>query len=140
MSSAIAYISAFVVAYLSAHIIKYLLTPSGKRGLSVWLSSGGMPSSHTAIMVALASTIYFNEGVSDLFAVVAVLSTIIIYDALNSRRSVGEQGLVLLKLIEKSPFAKDPLPRVAIGHKPAEALAGGVLGVVVGYFVSLLIV
>jgi acid phosphatase family membrane protein YuiD len=98
-----------------------------------------MPSSHSAVVTALAAAILFHEGVSDLFAVAATLVMVTTYDAVMARRSIGEQGTALLRLIEKSPFAKDPLPRVALGHKPLEVAAGIAVGVIVGYVVAFLI-
>ncbi len=80
-----------------------------------------------------------SEGFSNLFAVVVVFSIIFIHDALVARRSIGEQGMAVLKLISTSRFAKDPLPRIALGHKPLEVLAGGVLGVIVGLIVAFFI-
>ncbi len=61
------------------------------------------------------------------------------YDAMMSRRSAGEQGLALRKLLEKSIFAKEPMPYVALGHKPLEVLAGGTLGILIGLIVAFLI-
>lgn len=102
--------------------------------------SGRMPSGHTATMVALATVVAVRDGLeSGLFAVTAVIALITAYDSMMSRRSAGEQGLALTKLLQKSPFSKDPLPYVALGHKPLEVLAGGVLGVFVGLVVAFLI-
>lgn len=141
MRSSIAYLLAPIVGYLCAHGLKFLAPQKKKqkRTWRQWFRSGSMPSSHTAVVISLAAAIFFYEGVSDLFAVAATLAMVTVYDALMARRSIGEQGTALLRLIEKSPFAKDPLPRVALGHKPLEVAAGALLGVLVGFFVAFFI-
>lgn len=137
-----AYFIATGVAWVIAQGTKYLLsvTASGKRDMRAWYQSGNMPSAHTATMVALTTIVGLQEGVeSALFAVTTVLTTITMYDSMMSRRAVGEQGLALRKLIEKSPFAKDRLPHHALGHLPQEVAAGALLGVMIGVVVDFLI-
>ena len=137
-----AYILAAVLAFAIAQTIKYVLNRRA-RDTSGWRQlymSGRMPSGHTATMVALATVVGVHDGVeSGLFAVTAVIALITAYDAMMSRRSAGEQGLALRKLLEKSAFAKEPMPYVALGHKPLEVLAGTALGLVVGFAVAFLI-
>ena len=139
MKSSLGYLIAPVLGYAVAQGLKYVFPKTGQRSWKEWFRSGSMPSSHSAVVTGLASVILFHEGVTDLFAVAATLVMITTYDALMARRSIGEQGTALLRLIEKSPFAKDPLPRIALGHKPLEVVAGMVVGVVVGLFVAFFI-
>ena len=139
MQSSLAYLLAPALGYLLAQTIKYILGLRSGKGWKAITRSGGMPSGHTATVTALVAVIFFHEGASDLFAVATAYATLFVYDALVARRSIGEQGSALLRLIEKSPFAKDPLPRVAMGHQPLEVIAGGVLGTAIGYVVALFI-
>jgi acid phosphatase family membrane protein YuiD len=139
VKSSYAYILAPVLGYVVAQGLKYLLPVTGVRSWRIMYRSGSMPSSHSAVVTALAAVILFNEGVSDLFAVAVTLTMLTTYDAVMARRSIGEQGTALLRLIASSPFAKDPLPRVALGHKPLEVAAGMAVGMIVGYFVAFLI-
>lgn len=139
MSSSIGYLLAAGLGYFFAQAIKYLIAQKNSRIWQIWFSSGNMPSSHSAVVVALASAIFFDQGFSDLLAVSAVFALVTVYDALVARRSIGEQGTALLRLIEKSPFAKDPMPRVALGHKPLEVVAGVGLGIVIGAIVAIFI-
>jgi acid phosphatase family membrane protein YuiD len=137
-----AYFIAAGLAFSLAQGIKYLLNHRAK-GNSGWRQlymSGRMPSAHTATMVSLATVVAIRDGVdSGLFAVTAVIALITAYDSMMSRRSAGEQGLALRKLLEKSIFAKEPMPYVALGHKPLEVGAGAVLGMVIGIIVAFLI-
>lgn len=142
MRSSIAFIVAAFLGWFIAQIIKNILNAAHlrkNRGFAKYFSSGDMPSAHTATVVALATTIFFHQGITELFALAGVFAAVTVYDALVARRSIGEQGMALLRLIEKSPFAKDPLPRVALGHKPLEVVAGAILGIAIGYIVALFI-
>jgi acid phosphatase family membrane protein YuiD len=133
-----AYFIAAALAFGAAQAIKYLLNrfAGGDGGWRQLYMSGRMPSGHTATMTALTTVVGVRDGVdSGLFAVVAVMTLITAYDAMMSRRSSGEQGVALRKLLAKSPFAKDPLPYVALGHRPLEVAVGGVLGLVIGFAV-----
>ncbi len=139
MSSSLAYLLAPILGFTFAQIIKYILDSSRTHSWRYFFKSGNMPSGHSASVVSLAAVIYAHEGLSNLFAVAAVFAMITVYDALVARRSIGEQGEALIRLIEKSPFAKDPMPRVALGHKPLEVLAGTGLGLLIGISVAFFI-
>lgn len=137
-----AYFIATGVAWLLAQGTKYYLSArsGGKRDVRAWYQSGNMPSAHTATMVALATIVGLREGSdSALFAVVTVLTAITMYDSMMSRRAVGEQGLMLRKLLGVSAFSKDPLPHHALGHRPLEVAVGALLGLVIGVAVEFLI-
>jgi acid phosphatase family membrane protein YuiD len=137
MKPSVAYLLAPVLGFMTAQTIKYVLASRKEKNWRQFFRSGSMPSSHAAVVVSLATVIFVNEGFSSLFSVAAVLTMITVYDALVARRSIGEQGAALVRLIEKSPFAKDPLPRVALGHKPLEVVAGTALGIVLGTIVAI---
>ena len=102
------------------------------------IGSGGMPSSHAAFVSNLSTMIGLKYGFSsDLFAIVAVFSLIIIYDAGGVRRAVGKQANVLnhliknldiLKLDREKKIIKEDLKEL-IGHTPFEVLAGTGLGI-----------
>jgi len=106
------------------------------------IGSGGMPSSHAAFVSTLSTSIGLRYGFrSDLFAIVAVFSLIIIYDAGGVRRAVGEQANVLNKIIrnldlkqlnrsaDKELIIKDL--KELIGHTPIEVLVGTLLGILI---------
>lgn len=126
------YLFAALSAWLMAQIIKTVIQiiKSGRGGLAAFVQSGNMPSSHTATMVALLVTIGARDGMgSALFALCAVVTGVVVYDALNVRRAVGEQGIVLKGIAPKARFFS------AIGHKPTEVIAGAILGLAVAYTV-----
>ena len=139
MKPSVAYLLAPVLGFMTAQTLKYVLASKREKNWRQFFRSGSMPSSHTAVVVSLATVIYAHAGFSELCAVVAVLTMITVYDALVARRSIGEQGTALVRLLEKSPFAKDPLPKIALGHKPKEVLVGGGLGLALGIIVAIFI-
>jgi len=118
---------------LAAQVIKFLVA-SFRRHTVVTerlLSSGGMPSSHSAMVTALATAVGATEGWhSNLFAIVAIFSVIVLYDAVNIRYAVGQQARFLNSLLGigdgDSPQFKEQL-----GHTPQEVVAGAVLGVMI---------
>lgn len=130
------YLIAAIIAWLIAQFIKLGLAirqNSHSKDYSVLFKSGNMPSSHTATMVALSTTIAVTQGVgSAIFGVVAVVTAVVIYDALNVRRAVGEQGVVLKELAEKEKISTSFYR--AKGHKLSEVLVGAVVGLVAGFF------
>lgn len=136
------YLIATLLAWFGAQGTKYLLSTkkNGKRDARAWHLSGNMPSSHTATMVALTTVVAFRDGMgSGLFALALLVTLIIMNDAMMSRRAIGEQGLVVHKLLKESVFAKDPLPYNALGHRPQEVAVGAALGLLVGTAVAILI-
>ena len=105
-----------------------------------FFTSGGMPSSHSSFVSALAITVGLKHGFgSDLFAIVTVFSLIVIYDASGVRRAVGQQANVLNNLIkhldgknfetDKQLIKKDL--KELIGHTPFEVFAGVLLGALI---------
>lgn len=98
--------------------------------------SGGMPSSHAATTVSVWMLVALREGVSSgVFGVATLLMLIVCYDAVKVRRSVGEQGEAIQKLIRQLHVKGIDLPRAARGHTPLEVLAGAGLGAIVGVVV-----
>jgi acid phosphatase family membrane protein YuiD len=123
----VAPLSAWVVA--QAAKVAYAYARGDKsESRPTFLSSGNMPSSHSAITVALVVVIGVIDGIhSAAFGIASVLTAIVIYDALNVRRAVGEQGLALRSLIKESNFFN------ALGHKPTEVAAGAFIGILVAF-------
>lgn len=134
------YIIAIVAGWVIAQGAKYLLVAVRQRRFDHFRQlylSGNMPSAHSATVVALATVIAFINGIdSAIFALAGLFAAIVMYDAMMVRRSSGEQGEAIQKLI-KEQNSKVPLPRAAKGHTPVEVAAGAVLGAVIGAVVFL---
>ena len=135
------YIIAIACAWFVAQGLKYLVSSlqnhSFKRSLRQFYLSGNMPSAHSAAVVALLVVIGAKEGVdSAIFGLTALFSAIVMYDAVMVRRSSGEQGEAITKMIIQTK-SKINLPRVAKGHTPLEVMAGALVGATVGIIVIL---
>jgi acid phosphatase family membrane protein YuiD len=95
-----------------------------------------MPSSHTALTVCLTTLLGRRLGTgSPVFAAAAVLTVVVIYDATGVRRSAGQQGLILNRMIEdlRSHLGlRYERVRDFLGHTPYEVLAGLILGFAIG--------
>ncbi|XP_074573130.1 uncharacterized protein LOC141829537 [Curcuma longa] len=129
-----------LVAWSLAQTIKMLLNFFFERrwDLGVLFSSGGMPSSHSALCTALTASVALCHGVGDsLFPVCLGFSLIVMYDAIGVRRHAGMQAEVLNKIIEDlfqaHPISKRKLKEL-LGHTPSQVFAGAVLGILVAFF------
>lgn len=95
---------------------------------------GGMPSAHTAFAFSLLTVIAWEDGIgSSSFAIAVVLAIIILDDALRMRIFLGHHGQALHQLIEKLSMEeqkKFPLLETKLGHKPIEACAGALVGII----------
>lgn len=132
---------AAVLAMLLAQVVKVLLilvlTRRWEPGRL--FETGGMPSSHTAFVVALTTGVGLTQGLgSPLFAACAVFSMIVMHDATGVRRSSGLQARMINDLIDelravvRENFAPEPL-RVLLGHTYLEVVVGLLLGLVAGF-------
>ena len=107
-----------------------------------FLGSGGMPSSHTAAVVALTMMIGFMEGFnSSYFAISMVFAAVVMYDAAGVRREAGKQGKVIKELLNISgPDGQQLIPeelKEKIGHTPLEVIMGAVMGILCSLLFSM---
>lgn len=132
-----------LVAIVTSQIIKFLVeTIKYKKVNIVRLldGSGGMPSSHSALVSSLTTTILLIYGVdSPLFAISLVFSIVVMYDAMGIRYETGKQAEVLNEIAEKMKLfdVRKEIKRLKeqVGHKPIEVLAGMLLGIVISIII-----
>ena len=128
-----------VLAWFCAQTIKILLCliTTHRLNFSLIMGSGGMPSSHSATVCALTTSIALTEGLdSPLFAITAIFSFIVMYDAAGVRRAAGEQAKILNRIVRRAQEHKDEVLaerpsdlKELIGHTPIQVFAGALLGV-----------
>ncbi len=132
------YIATIILSWLVAQGAKYVVMAVRNRtlrGFRQLYLSGNMPSAHTSTVVSMATVVGLINGFDGaLFGIAVMVAGVVMYDAVMVRRSVGEQGEAVQRLIKltKSSVA---LPRAAKGHTPVEVLVGAVLGVIIGLVV-----
>lgn len=101
---------------------------------SDFVQSGGMPSSHSALMVSLSTIIALENGFFSVsFGIAAALTGIIIYDAMGVRRTTGQQTEAIKELAKAQKVKLKTDITVSRGHTPIEAAAGSAVGVIVGF-------
>jgi acid phosphatase family membrane protein YuiD len=126
-----------VVAWLIAQVIKVIEDSARHRRFDLrrLATAGGMPSSHTALVVSLTTVIGAKRGInSPEFALSAIFSVVVMYDATGVRRAAGRQARVLNRIIDDlfhQEGIKEERLRELIGHTPVEVIAGGLLGFLV---------
>lgn len=140
------YIYVPFIAWIVAQGIKMIIEViKGDADLRYLYASGGMPSSHSAVVCSLAIyTMYHQGAMSPLFGFSVVLAAIVMYDSFGVRRSAGEQAKALNKLIDemanngnlRKPSDYTRL-REMLGHQPLEVLVGAMLGVLIATLFSL---
>ena len=134
-----------ITAWMIAQSMKVISLMLFKREFkpSLFFSSGGMPSAHSAFMASVSAQIGLISGFSsDVFALSCAITTVVVYDAYNVRHSVGLQGKALNKMIE---YAKEDHDRPEIqtlkevmGHTPLQVFCGVLLGIVYIIFLNTL--
>lgn len=150
MSTAHAVIIISLSAMLTAQLIKFTVhaVVFKKIDESILISTGGMPSSHSALVTSLVTSIgmfemHENGTVSLIFAVALVLALVVVHDSMGIRYEASKHAKELniiklrLNLIENIDVEEKKL-KEALGHKPREVLVGvcfGVLFAVFGFFI-----
>ncbi len=100
------------------------------------LGAGGMPSSHSAIVMCLSMMIGKEFGFSSaLFALSLIFAFVVMYDAAGIRRAAGKQAALLNKIIDTPglsiPQVQEKLVEV-LGHTPVQVFVGAIIGIIVG--------
>jgi len=107
------------------------------------LDTGGMPSSHTASVAALATSIGVLYGWgSPTFAIAAVFGSIVMYDATGIRRAAGQQAEAINELVRELGHLFDARfqPRALktlLGHTYPQVFAGALLGIATALLMTL---
>lgn len=129
---------AALLAWFIAQVIKVVLVFFEERrfDLAKMISSGGMPSSHSALITAMSASVGKTAGLDSVaFAIAAVTSLVVMYDAANVRREAGKHAELLNKiardLYPDNQINQEKLKEL-LGHKLIEVVAGALLGITVG--------
>lgn len=128
-----------VAGWCIAQILKTLLHMFVTKKFVVerLVGSGGMPSSHSATVSALATAACIEYGLqSAAFAISLILAVIVMYDARGVRRETGKQAKVLNEMLEifrntHSDMSPQDRLKEFIGHTPLQVLAGAILGILI---------
>ena len=123
-------LAAWAIAQLLKPPLEFLDTKRWSWGL--WFSSGGMPSSHSALVCSGMLSVGLFQGFdTSVFALAVVLAMVVVYDAAGVRREAGKHAerinILIEELFSGQPISEKQLKEV-IGHTPIEVIAGVLLG------------
>ena len=111
------------------------------------IGSGGMPSCHSATVIALLFATIYCKGLEGFeFPMAAIFAIIVMYDAMNVRMETGKQAVILNLFLKNEEIrshlkdaSKGEWPKIIlkeyVGHTPAQVIAGILIGIVIGYLV-----
>ena len=124
-------------AWAIAQLIKTLVALLQGKGMDFryLVSSGGMPSAHSAVVTALATAVGMIQGFgSAAFGIAVILAVVVMYDAAGVRPWVGKQSVVLNRMVQeirlRRPVAElERDLREFIGHTQFQVIIGALLGI-----------
>jgi uncharacterized protein len=130
-------------ACILAQMIKAVvdILQNGKFNFRNLVGTGGMPSSHSAFVTALATGIGQTAGwESGEFAIALIFAIIVMYDAAGVRQAAGKQARILNQIMDEfshgdTKFTEDRLKEL-LGHTPVQVIAGAALGTVVSWIAA----
>lgn len=124
-----------LAVWVIAQALKFTLGAfRGRVDFKYLYASGGMPSAHSAVVAALATTAYFTAGsASPVFGLSIIFAAIVMYDSFGVRRASGEQAAAINMLIDslnldRIKIRNNTRLREMLGHQPLEVVAGAILG------------
>ena len=133
--------NAFAAAVV-AQVLKvlYFLCVHKKFNFKVLTTTGGMPSSHSATVIALSMTVGYNLGMNSIpFAIALGYAFVVMYDAAGIRRSAGKIAATMNRVMEEfyahRPSVAGEKLKELLGHTPFEVFMGAIVGIVVSYVI-----
>lgn len=133
-------ISCGVLSAFCAQVIKFILftIKNKKVNFKIFSTTGGMPSSHSAGVMALSTIVGILKGFdSCLFATALGFSLIIMYDAAGLRRAAGKTAACLNKMMDDfyhhDMQAAGGKLKELLGHTPLEVFVGAIFGICFAY-------
>ncbi len=134
MMSNITFWCAFA-AWFIAQLLKFFfhILRTRQVDFNILVSTGGMPSSHSSLVSALATAVGLLEGFgSPVFAIAVVFAGVVMFDAQSVRRAAGTQARLLNQIVEelfKEHHLSENKLAELLGHTPLEVFFGMALGV-----------
>ena len=133
------------LGWLVAQVLKTLIYLIIKKRFVAerMVGGGGMPSSHSATVCALATAAGMKYGGGSFeFAISAMFAIVVMYDAMGVRRETGIQAKVLNEMMDlltnmgKEMSAEDRLKEL-VGHTPLQVLMGALLGILIAVLIGM---
>jgi acid phosphatase family membrane protein YuiD len=129
-----------VLTWIGIQLFKFIYdrVETGKLHLERLTGSGGMPSSHSALVMCLATIVGKNFGINTpVFGVAAIFAGVVIHDAAGVRREVGKQAKIINEILLKKGVTGEEKLKELVGHTPFQVLIGSIIGFIVGIIMPL---
>ncbi len=129
-----------VLTWIGIQLFKFIYdrVETGKWHKERLTGSGGMPSSHSALVMCLATIIGKTCGINTpLFGVAAIFAGVVIHDAAGVRREVGKQAKIINEILLKKGVTGEEKLKELVGHTPFQVLIGSIIGFIVGIIMPL---
>lgn len=146
MNTAQQIINHSIIALLAAQFLKFITFSIKEKSLypKALISTGGMPSSHSALVTSLTASIYLYEGIGLYFAISLTLALVVIHDSMGIRLEASKHAMMLNDISEKlgletEHINKGKALKEPLGHFPKEVFAGVILGILIsilGYYIG----
>ena len=136
-------ILAGLLAAMSAQLIKFIghTIRFKKVNFSVLFTTGGMPSSHSAGVCAMATSAGLIQGFDSIeFAIAVGLALVVMYDAAGIRRAAGKMAVTLNKMMEDNNQQVGEKLKELLGHTPFEVFVGATWGIFTAWAIHLYII
>jgi acid phosphatase family membrane protein YuiD len=133
---------AAVIAWFVSQVIKFFtcLIKTNKIRMVRIMGSGGMPSSHTASVMAATFSVGEILGYNDpMFGGLMIVSFIVMYDAAGVRMAAGKQAKAINNIVETLGSYRlkiDGQLKELLGHTYMEVLAGAALGIIIAILIN----
>lgn len=133
-----------LLACVLAQLLKLIveIIRHGKVTFRTLVTTGGMPSAHSALVTALATGIGQTAGwESGDFAIASIFAIIVMYDAAGVRQAAGKQARILNQMVDElfsgdhAKFNEERLKEL-LGHTPFQVIVGSALGVAVSWLAT----
>lgn len=130
------YVPMILWILIQTYKVTYELYKTKKFNFRRILGAGGMPSSHSAVVVSIATLIGKSYGVdSAIFALSLIVALVVMYDACGVRRAAGKQAKVLNEIVNTPGLSSVQVQeklQEALGHTPIQVFVGALIGLVAG--------
>lgn len=136
LNNSVLYIAVITCLLAQASKLIIDLAKNRKFNVRVLVTTGGMPSAHSALVTSLATGVGQTAGwASPEFAIATIFAVIVMYDAAGVRQAAGKQARILNQMIDElfskdHEFNEDRLKEL-LGHTPFQVIVGSILGVTI---------
>ncbi len=141
LDNSVLYIAVITCLIAQASKLIIDLAKNRKLNVRVLVTTGGMPSAHSALVTSLATGVGQTSGWgSPEFAIATIFAVIVMYDAAGVRQAAGKQARILNQMIDElfskdHEFNEDRLKEL-LGHTPFQVIVGSILGVTISWLAA----